>query len=166
MMKRKILAGGFVFLAFAAGLAWAAAKPNFSGSWRLDTSRSIGLRSGMNITLTVKHEGETLEVESKTTIPQQNDVIQKDIYKLDGAESEFAPAQPPNAKGKRSAQWLARGNGFIINETIDAKDAKGQPITINVARKWILSPDGNELRQGIYIDDPNGSREVTRIFVR
>jgi hypothetical protein len=166
-MKRKVLAGSFVILALAVGLVWAAAKPNFSGSWRLDTNRSVGLRQGMDIALTVKHEGEMLEIEAKTTVPQQPDVVQKDIYKLDGTETEFTPPQPPGAKGKRSGQWLARGNGFLINETITAPGPNNGPtVTTNVTRKWILSPDGSELTQDLYIDDARGSREVKRIFVK
>ncbi len=165
-MKSKFMTGSFILLALTAGAGWLSFKPNFSGSWRLDTSRSIGLRPGMEIELTVKHEGDTLEVEAKTTVPQQPDIVQKDTYKLDGAESDFTPPQPPNAKGKRAGQWLARGNGFLITETINAPDAKGQPTTTNMTRKWILSPDGNQLTQDLYIDDARGSREVKRIFVK
>jgi hypothetical protein len=150
----------------ATGLVWAAAKPNFSGTWRLDTNRSIGLRQGMEMSMTVRHEGESVEAENKITVPQQPDTIQKDAYKLDGSETEFTPAQPPNAKGKRSGQWLPRGNGFLINETITAPGPNDTTTTINITRKWVLSPDGTELTLDLYIDDPRGSREVKRIFVK
>jgi hypothetical protein len=150
------------------GLVWAfTAKPDFSGSWRLDTGRSVGLRQGMEMFLTVKHDGETLEAETKIVAPPQPETAQKDVFKLDGAETEFTPPQPPGAKGKRSGQWLARGNGFLINETVTAPGPNNGPaVTTNITRKWILSPDGNELTQDLYIDDARGSREVKRIFVR
>ena len=48
-MKSKFITGSFILLALAVGVGWLWVKPNFSGSWRLDTSRSIGLRQGMEM---------------------------------------------------------------------------------------------------------------------
>ena len=163
-MKQKFFVTALCLL--AAGLVWAAAKPNFSGTWQLDTTRSTGLQQGMEATMTVKHENDTIELETKTTVPQRPEIVQKDSYRLDGGESEFTPPQPPNAKGKRSVQWMPRGNGILVNEIITAPGPNDTTVTTNITRKWIISQDGKELTVDIYIDDSRGSREIKRIFVK
>ena len=165
-MRRISMTGMTAALALALSLSFAAAAPNFSGTWVMDRSRSIGLPPGMEQTMTVLQSGDKIELETKITTAQGERVI-KDTYTLDGKEVEFTPQGPngPAGKGKRSAKWLPRGNGILVTEETTVETPKG-PVTSQLMRKWIMSPDGTTLTIDMYHDTPNGSFETKRIFIK
>jgi hypothetical protein len=138
-----LLAAAAVFAATAA----APARPNFTGTWELDQSRSHSVPPDVKQTMTIAQDGDKVSVELKVVSPQGERVI-KEAYTVDGKEAEFAPPVPPNApkdapapKGKRTARWMANDKGFIIEDEIVNQTPKG-PETILVARKWMTWPDG------------------------
>jgi len=146
--------------------AFAATKPDFSGSWTMDRARSFGMPPDMNQTMVVTHKGDQIEIETKLIQPNNERSI-KDTYILDGKEHEFTPAAPPNQpapKGKRTAQWLPGDRGLQITDVTTTETPKG-PVTGQVMRKWTLSAQG-ELVIDMYIDNANGSYETKRIFKR
>jgi hypothetical protein len=170
-MKRKVLFGSLAFLMCLAISAVAAQqKPNFTGTWVLDRSRSIGLPPGIEQTMTVVQNGDKIELETKVVSPQGEQVI-KDSYMLDGKEGEFTPQGanvPPNTKGKRTSKWFTRGNGtsgVLVSEETTATSDKGT-VTNQLMRKWIMSPDGTTITIDMYHDGPRGSFETKRIFVK
>ncbi|HYE65376.1 MAG TPA: hypothetical protein VD966_07330 [Pyrinomonadaceae bacterium] len=166
-MKRSILISSAAVLLVALSNGVAAAKPDFSGTWIMDRNRSIGLPPNMEQTMTVVHRVDKIELETKIVTAQGEQTI-KDSYTLDGKETEFTPqgpGTPNNAKGKRTAKWLPRGNGIVISEETTFDGPNGQ-VTTQLTRKWILSPDGNTLTIDMYHDGPRGSFETKRIFVR
>jgi hypothetical protein len=121
----------------------------------------------MDQTMIVLHKGDKIEIETRLLTAQGEQTI-KDGYTLDGKEAEFTPQGPgaaPGSKGKRTAVWLPRGNGIVVSEETIAQTDKG-PVTRQLKRKWILSPDGNTLTIDMYFDGPNGSFETKRIFIR
>lgn len=167
-MRRAITLSSILFI-FALGITIAAAaKINFTGTWVMDKSRSIGLPPDVQQTMTVMHSADDkIELETKIISPQGERSV-KDSYTLDGKEAEFTPQTPPNAppaKGKRSGAWLPRGNGIVITEDIVAESQNG-PVKSQLTRKWTLSPDGTTLTIDMYIDGPNGSFETKRVFVK
>jgi hypothetical protein len=166
-MRRKLMMSSITVLALVVSMGVAAAqKPNFSGTWVMDRSRSIGLPPGMEQTMTVTQTGDKIELETKLITAQGERVI-KDSYTLDGKEADFTPQGPtgPSGKGKRKATWLPRGNGIVVNEEATTEGEKG-PVTTGLVRKWILSPDGATLTIDMYYDGPNGSYETKRIFLK
>jgi hypothetical protein len=166
-MRRILMTGVVVTVVLALGLGvLGAARPDFSGTWALDRGRSIGLPPGMDQTMTVVHSGDKMELETKLVTAQGERVI-KDVYTLDGKEAEFTPQGPqgPAGKGKRTAGWLPRGNGIVVNEETTTETDKG-PVTSQLTRKWILSPDGTTLTIDMYHDTPRGQFETKRIFVK
>ncbi len=167
-MRRAIILGSIFFI-FALGIAAAAvAKINFSGTWVLDRSRSIGMPADMQQTMTVVHTADDkIQLETKL-VSSQGERVVKDEYTLDGKEAEFTPQAAPNAppaKGRRKGAWLPRGNGIVINEETITETQNG-PIKNQVTRKWTLSPDGTTLTIDLYLDGPNGSFETKRTFVK
>src|SRR5215211_8701718 len=111
-MGRKILLTAAAILTVTV-LAFAAAKPNFSGTWTMDRARSFGLPADMNQTLTISQKDDRIELETKLIQPNNERTV-KDTYVLDGKEYDFTPAVPPNqppATGKRSAIWLPGDRG-------------------------------------------------------
>ena len=149
MRLRTVLQGSaLLLLAASAVFAAATARPNFSGTWELDQSRSHSIPPDMKQTLTVVQEGDKVSVELKVVTPQGERVI-KEAYTLDGKETENVPPTPPNApkdapapKGKRTAHWMPNDKGFIIEDEIVNPTPEGGTETILMARKWMLWPDG------------------------
>lgn len=166
-MRRIGIMGIVVTVIFSLGLsALAAPAPDFSGTWELDRSRSIGLPPGMQQTMTVMQSGDKINLETKI-ITAQGERVVKDVYTLDGKEAEFTPQGPqgPAGTGKRTAKWLPRGNGIVVSEETTVETDKG-PVTSQLTRKWILSPDGTTITIDMYHDTPRGSFETKRIFIK
>jgi hypothetical protein len=147
-LKTALVCSALLLLVAAAVYAADTPRPNFSGAWELDQSRSHSIPPDIKQTLTVTQEGDRVTVELKVITPQGERVIKED-YTLDGKETEFAPPPPPNApkdasapKGKRTARWMANGKGFIIEDEIVNPTPQGGTETILIARKWMQWPDG------------------------
>jgi len=148
-LKRALACSAYLLLATAAAAAFAAdaARPNFSGAWELDQSRSHSIPPDIKQTMTVVHEGDRVTVETKI-ISAQGERVVKDAYTLDGKETDYAPPPPPNApadapapKGKRTGRWMPSNKGFIVEEEVVNQTPKG-PETVLTARKWMQWPDG------------------------
>ena len=166
-MRRKILTACTVFAVFALSLIAVSAKADFNGTWNLDQSRSIGLPPGTNQIMIVTQTGERIDLETKI-INAQGERSIKDSYTIDGREADFVPQGPqgPNGKGKRKSTWLPRGNGIVVEEDMMVPGQGGATINVKQIRKWTLSPDGQTLTIDMFIDNPNGSFEVKRIFIK
>ena len=145
-------------------IAFAAAKPDFGGTWTMDRARSFGLPPDMNQTLTINQKDDQIEVENKLVQPNNERTV-KETYKLDGKEYDFTPLVPPNApptKGKRTVVWLPGERGIQITDVTTAEGPKG-PERSQIVRKWTISGQG-ELVIDMYVDTPNVSYEAKRIF--
>jgi hypothetical protein len=170
-MKRRTKMGGKTFLMAAAVLtlaviAFAATKPNFSGNWTMDRARSYGLPPDMTQTLTIAQKEDRIELETKLIQPNNERTV-KDTYVLDGKEYDFTPQVPPNqppATGKRTAIWLPSDKGIQVTDVTTAETPKGTVKTQTV-RKWTMSGQG-ELVIDMYVDNPNMSYEMKRIFLK
>ena len=147
-------------------LALAAAKPDFTGTWKMDRARSYGLPPDMTQVLTIAQKGDQIELETKLIQPNNERTI-KDSITLDGKEYDFTPAVPPNqppAKGKRTALWLPADRGIQVTDVTTAETPKG-PVKTQTVRKWTISNSG-ELIVDMYVDNPNVSYEARRIFIK
>ena len=165
MMARRTLLTVAAMMALSL-IAFAATKPNFSGSWSMDRGRSFGLPGDMNQTLTINQKDDQIEVETKLIQPNNERTV-KDTYTLDGKEYDFTPLVPPNAppaKGKRTAVWLPGDKGIQVTDVATTETPKG-PVTTQTVRKWTLSSQG-ELVIDMYVDNPNISYEAKRIFIK
>jgi len=91
-MRRTVL-GSVAFLFVLSIVAAAAGKPNFTGSWTMDRSRSFGLPGDMQQSMTVVQTDDKIELETKLIQPN-NERSVKDTYIIDGKEHEFTPAAP------------------------------------------------------------------------
>lgn len=157
-----------LFVLTTSSLLFANTKPDFSGAWTMDRGRSFGLPGNMQQSMTVKQNGEQMEVETKLVQPG-NERTQKDIYILDGKEYEFVPPVPPNApadapkpKGKRTVKWLPNGEGILVTEITTTETPNGTQTT-QVVKKWTMTGEG-ELTIASYVDTPTISYEAKRIF--
>lgn len=141
-------------------------KPNFSGSWLLDKAKSEGLPPSVDQTVTIIHDGDKVEVSTRTT-SERGEQNSKSTYVLDGKEAEVTLAGPmpgSTAKGKQTAKWSADGKGF---ESIDEGtfETPNGPATIKTSRKFQLSPDGATLVIEIFREG-SITQKSKRVFAR
>jgi hypothetical protein len=139
MKRARIGLVGAAVLAVAT-LAWAQAKPDFSGTWTLDPATAgttggggRGMGGGM-AKMTVKQTADTLSIESEG---RGGNMITR-TYKLDGSESEIQ-------MGRMTAKATAKmeGDKLIISMSRTAQD--GTPVT--TTETWSLS-DGTLTIEG------------------
>ena len=162
-MRRQLIV--IISVALTLGMTIALAKADFSGNWTMDKSRTDGLPSDVEQTMTIKQTGDTLDVVTKVTADQGDQTVPV-TYVLDGKEVEYKTTrQGQDSKGKRTAKWASDGNGFEVNEeeTIDTPQG---PVTVQFARKWTMQEDGKTLVIVMDIKGPNGSQTIKRTFVR
>ena len=168
-MTRRMTSASVIVLAVCL-VAIAEPKPNFSGVWVMDRSRTFGQPPNMQQTMAVTQTEDRIEVETRL-IQADTERTVKDNYVLDGKEYEFTPPIPANTppntppqKGKRKANWLPNGNGILVNEEITIETPKGPAIT-QLMRKWIFTGEG-ELTITTFVDAPDRSYESKRIFLK
>jgi hypothetical protein len=163
VMFALLLSFAFVALAFAD----APQKPDFSGTWALDKSKSEGLPPQLqNQILTVTQKGDKVDIQAKVTTDQGEDTI-SDSYTVDGKEAPFTPKGPGGltGTGKRTTHWSADGKSLEAKE--DATfDVQGNPVSVQSTRNWTLSPDGKTLTIMQTISSPEGEQQVKRVFTK
>jgi hypothetical protein len=160
-MFALLLSFAFAAMAFAG----APQKPDFSGTWMLDKSKSEGLPPQIqDQTLTVTQKGDKLDIQAKVTTDKGEDTI-SDSYAVDGKEVTFTPKGPGGltGTGKRTTRWSADGKSLEAKE--DATfDVQGNSVSVQSTRNWSLSPDGKTLTIIQTIKSPEGEQQVKRVF--
>jgi hypothetical protein len=166
-LRTSLFSLACLLAATAAALA-DAPRPNFTGTWELDQSKSHSVPPDMKQTMTVVHDGDKVSVETKVVGAQGERVI-KDSFTLDGKEAEFTPQSgnpnAPPSRGKRTGAWLPNGKGFFLEETVQTKNPQGEDVTLYVSRKWTQWPDGTISIETIQ-ETPRGTFNNKRVFVK
>jgi len=163
-MAKRLLITSLATLALSIFAIAATTKPNFSGTWTMDRSRSFGMPGDMTQVLTITQKEDQLELETKIIQPKNERTV-KDTIIIDGKEHEFTPPAPPGQtppKGKRTANWLPNDLGITVTDVTTAQTPKGEVTTQNL-RKWTINSQG-ELVIDSYVDNPSVSYEAKRIF--
>ena len=168
-MKRITTVGAAVVaaLALTTGLVVASSKADFSGAWTLDKAKSEGLPPDVKSqTMTVKHTGDSVEVETKT-VREGGEEVSPAVYTLDGKEAPHVQKGPNGmeGKGKRISTWAADGNGFDVKETA-VFDTPDGTIEVKATRKWALAADGKTLTIDMTLETPMGARAMKRVFTK
>lgn len=166
-MRRMTNAALAAVVALAVGaVAAAAAKADFNGTWKLDLTKSEGLPPMIKAqTMTVKQAGDRVEIETTITSDEGEQVV-KDAYVLDGKEADFTQKMgAAEAKGKRTSNWSADGNGIEVKESAHIEGPMGAA-DITATRKWSLSADGKTLTIDLNVDGPMGPQAIKRVFTK
>jgi hypothetical protein len=134
MTSRRFL-GVFAVLAMAA--LPALAKPNFTGDWKLNASKSTfgQMPPPDSMTWKIKHDDPKLSNATKQS-SQMGDFDQQLTYTTDGKESTNEGFQGSTMKSV--AKW--DGDTLVI-------DTKGQfgDNEVTISQKWTLAADGKTL---------------------
>ena len=146
-------------------LSFAAAKPNLSGTWKLDKDRSFSNAPGLEQTMTIVHNGDEVKLEAKVTV-QGRETQVSETWRLDKQEHEFTPpGAPPGAKGKRKASWLPGDKGIMVEDETVVKTQNGE-VTQRTTRKYSLALDGATLTVDYFVDRGDQSFESKRVFTK
>jgi len=163
-MKKFTLA--MLMLALSPTFVFAAGKPNFTGTWVMDKSRTEGVPSGVEQTMTLTQSEDKLVLHNKITTDSGENVVD-DTYIINGKELDFTQkVNEQESKGKRTAKWLADGSGFESTEQITREASDGTKIPQQVTRRWVMSPDGKMFTVEMTINGPNGTQQTKRTFVK
>jgi hypothetical protein len=150
-MTRRILP----VVLFCVAAAAAQAKPNFSGTWKLNTSTSdFGrLPHPEKATATIEHADPNLQLTSDLTGPRGQQVT-KFKFTTDGAEVT-------NVNGPVELKSRAKWDGDVL--VIESKGAfQGNDVTM--IDKWSLSEDGKTARQSRHITVSQGEFDQTYVY--
>ena len=144
----------------------ALAQANFAGTWVLDAKRSQGIPEGVEMTMTVKQDGNRIQIETNITSPQGQQTI-PDLYVLDGKETDYTPPVigSGSGKGKRTAKWSADKSALESSESATITTPEGDG-TITATRKWTLSPDGKTLTIDVTMNTPMGEQISKRVYTK
>lgn len=136
--------------------AVAADKPNFSGEWTLDATKSeFGpMPPPSAMTRKVEHNDPSLEYTQETSGGQNGDQSIKMKYSTDGTETTNDMMGNPL---KTTAKW--DGSALVIT---GKADFGGNEITLT--DKWTLSDDGKVLTDALHIDSPQGAFDITYVM--
>jgi hypothetical protein len=159
-MKRVLLLATIaaVILPF---VGHAQSKPDFSGTWTLDTAKSDpapqgrGGGGGGAATLTIKQTGTELSVMSEGRQGPQTLT-----YKLDGSESTNQMMGRGGATPvKSTAKW--DGSSLVIETT---REFNGMSITTKEVRK--LDDGGKEMQVETTAQTPNGEQKRKVVYTK
>jgi hypothetical protein len=147
------------FLLFAMGAVVAAgqayAKPNFSGEWKMNASKSeFGpMPAPSSRTDKIAHADPDLKVTSTAATPQ-GDMTLDLKYTTDGKESTNEIRGNPM---KSAASW--DGDALVIKTK-----ASFQGNDVTLADRWTLSEDGKTLTVSRHITAPQGEFDQKTVF--
>jgi len=157
-MRMKMLLACLAAVLFVHTSGSGGDRANISGTWKFDQDKSHSNGPGFDQTMTITHSGDKVKVDAKQKNPRGEITINEE-YTLDGKEVEYNPPNPPNAKGKRKATWLANGRGILVeDEVVDGQTTR------RTTRKMTLSSDGKVLTVDYFIDDNRRSFEMKRVY--
>ena len=134
---------------------YAQTKPNFSGNWKLNVSKSdFGMIPPPDSRNDVIEQTEGLIKDNVSQVGQQGPVNYTLNLKTDGTESAVKLG-PRDAKV--SAKWA--GDALAVNTKLDLDGNE-----IVVKSNWTLSADGNTWTQAAHITSPMGEMDTKMIF--
>lgn len=153
-MLRRAVTATLILTSFAA-LTCAQSKPNFSGTWKLNTAKSdFGMLPGPESQTNVIAQTEAalkVDVAAETAQGKQQYLLN---YTLDGKEAlnKMGPREV-----KSVATWEA--NTLVLNSKLSFND---QEVTLKAL--WTLSEDGKTLTQNVHLAAAMGETDQKQIY--
>jgi hypothetical protein len=153
---KKLMSTLFV-IAAATGMALAADKPDFSGSWKMDADKSTfgPIPPPTAMTRKIVHSDPALSVEEARS-GAQGDMNTTMKYSTDGKETTNS-MMGNDVKSK--AVW--EGKTLVITSAANFGGAD-----VKLTDKWALADDGKTLTDVVSISAPQGDFEMTFVLVK
>jgi hypothetical protein len=152
MFYKRLIALTMVAIA---SIAWAAGKPNFSGQWQLNLSKSNygAMPAPTSMLRTITHAEPSLEVVDDQNGGRRTGVSTRK-YMTGGQTTAF---EVNGAAVEGSAAW--EGNSLIVTTKVES-------VGLVFNDKMSLSADGKELTSHVQIDSSRGPSQVILVFDR
>jgi hypothetical protein len=153
----KSFSKAFLIIAALAGMAPAADKPNFSGDWKLNASKSnFGpIPAPATYIRKVTHAEPSITIEDTQTGSALGDQHDTRTYTTDGKEITY---QANGADVKSGATW--DGDALQINSKVSIQDMQ-----LVVKDKITLGDDGKTMTDSVHIAVPQqGDIDLTLVF--
>jgi hypothetical protein len=156
-MKRRIVLG--VLAAIVAAMA--ADKPDFTGTWVLDASKSdFGqMNPPEKMERVIDHKDPVIKIKTSQTTPRGSTSMDTE-YTLDGKEQK---QETPRGVVLYTPKW----EGAVV--VIDSKrsmNVQGQQVEITGFERWSLSEDGKLMTVDSKMVAPMGEMKMKAVFVK
>jgi hypothetical protein len=140
-----------------------AQKPNFSGTFNLNESKSNIGQGPMRpaFELIVTQDDNSLAIQRKSKGRDGEDRVQNLKYTLDGKECENQGFM--NSVSKSVVNWSADQKTLTINTTT-VMDRNGEKIEMKSTEIWSLSTDGSTMTLDVNRSTPNGEIKQTLVY--
>jgi hypothetical protein len=144
-----------ITLIVMATVGWATAKPNFTGEWQLNLSKSNygALPPPTSMLRKITHAEPSLEIVDDQSGGRRTGVSTRK-YMTSGQATTF---EVNGAAVEGVAAW--EGNSLIVTTKVDA-------VGLLFKDKMSLSADGKQLTSEVHIDSSQGPAQVTLVFDR
>jgi hypothetical protein len=134
---------------------FAQSKPNFSGTWKLNVSKSdFGMLPPPDSRTDVIEQTGDMIKDNVSTVTQQGPMQYTVPLKFDGSESTVKA-------GPREVKVMAAWDGPVLVVTTKL-DYEGNPVTVK--SNWTLSEDGASWTQAAHIESPMGEMDQKLVF--
>jgi hypothetical protein len=156
-MKRRIVLG----LMFASVAAFAAAKPDFSGSWKLDPAKSdFGqMKAPDKMERVIEHKDPEIKVKTTQSTPN-GDRSTETAYTIDGKEQK---QDSPRGAVMYTPKW--DGDAVVI-ESRRSVTVGGQQVDITGVERWSLTDGGKSMTIDTKMVLPQGEITMKAVFVK
>lgn len=147
--------GTLLAVALLTAPAVAADKPNFSGNWKMNVTKSnFGVLPAPNsITRQITHAEPALTIVEEQDSPAGAQKTTR-VYTTDGKETTF---QASGTDVKTAAAW--EGDVLVVISNVEAAG-------LRFTDRMTLSTDGNELTSAVHISSPQGDVDLLVVFER
>jgi hypothetical protein len=145
------------------------AKPDFSGTWALDKSKSnygpfaASPAAREEVTLEIVHREPELRVTRRSRAEGRGERTQESVFYTDG-RGELNPPTLGRIGTKTKTGW--EGGKIVARARLERRAADGRAVTFEVSEKWEPSADGRTLTQTASAGSPSGVQTVRLVFRR
>jgi hypothetical protein len=148
-----------LLIGFVSSPAWPQAKPDYSGKWNLDATKSDF--GAMPAPTSIVHDIEHKEPNVKITTTQKSeggDTTNTRTFSTDGKDStNKITMMGTEYPVKTSAKW--DGQSLLVSSSFDAQGA-----TVQLNDTWTLSPDGKVLTIARVAKTPQGDFTTKSVY--
>ena len=142
-------------------------RPDFSGTWRIDKSKSdFGEFSDRPLskadaTLVVEHKDPELKIRRTLSLDGREEVKEFTYYADERGETNQATIGVGEVKSK--TKW---DGDKVVSEARLTRRGQGGPYELNVVQKWQVSSDGKTLTNTTTISNQMGAQQVKLVYRR
>jgi hypothetical protein len=142
-------------------------RPDFSGTWRIDRSKSDFGEftdrplSKADATLVVEHKDPELKVRRTLSLNGQEEVKEFTYYTDERGETNQATIGVGEVKSK--TKW---DGDRVVSEAHITRRSQTGPYELDVVQKWQVSSDGKMLTNTTTISNQMGAQQVKLVYRR